>query len=416
MDQQVERDWWRIGWITLGVALAALVGYVVLAFLGTFVTGIFLYYATRPFHDRIQRVVRQPTLATLLTLLALAVPILALIGYTVAITIQELNEFAQQRDLSGLEDAIAPYLDYSSFVRDPAALLGQLGSADQVFGALSSVLGYLGLAVTILLHVFVVLAVAFYLLRDGHRIRRTLDLLTERHEPLERYVDAVDDSLTKVFFGNLLNALITAAIGAVAYSLLNLVAPPNLAIPYPALVGVLAGIASLIPVVGMKIVWIPLTGFLAVWASMAGGGWGFVALVTGVSIVVVDAIPDLLLRPYVSGRSLHVGSVMLAYILGPLLFGWYGIFLGPLLLVVVVHFYRLVLPELLAGDTLQARAAGTTTPSTDSPPDTPADAPAAETVEEATGSEAGDEDVDAESHEKSDPSEDDLPADGQSSD
>ncbi|MHB9286075.1 AI-2E family transporter [Halobacteriales archaeon Cl-PHB] len=359
MDQQVERDWWRVGWIALGVALAALVGYVVLAFVGTFVTGVFLYYATRPFHRRIRRVVRQRTLATLLTLLALAVPIIALVGYTLAITLQELNEFAQQRDLSGLQDRIAPYLDYSSVVQDPATLLNQLGAVDQLFGPLSSALGYLGTALTVLLQVFVVLAVAFYLLRDGHRIRATLDVLIDRHDPLEAYVTAVDDSLTKIFFGNLLNAIFTAVIGAVAYNLLNLVAPPDLAIPYPALLGVLAGVASLIPVVGMKLVWIPLAAILAVRAGMLGTGWGFVALFTGVSVVIVDAIPDLLLRPYVSGRNLHVGSVMVAYILGPLLFGWYGIFLGPLLLVVVVHFYRLVLPGLLAGDAVRPRAAGT---------------------------------------------------------
>jgi predicted PurR-regulated permease PerM len=67
------------------------------------------------------------------------------------------------------------------------------------------------------------------------------------------------------------------------------------------------------------------------------------------SFVVVDTIPDLILRPYVSGRNLHVGLVMFAYIFGPLLFGWYGIFLGPMLLVFVVHFTRLVLPELISG-------------------------------------------------------------------
>ena len=41
---------------------------------------------------------------------------------------------------------------------------------------------------------------------------------------------------------------------------------------------------------------------------------------------------------------------MFAFILGPALFGWYGLFLGPLLLVLIAHFVRLVLPELLAGD------------------------------------------------------------------
>jgi hypothetical protein len=38
---------------------------------------------------------------------------------------------------------------------------------------------------------------------------------------------------------------------------------------------------------------------------------------------------------------------MFAYILGTLLFGWYGLFLGPMVLVFVTHFLRVVVPELL---------------------------------------------------------------------
>ena len=72
--------------------------------------------------------------------------------------------------------------------------------------------------------------------------------------------------------------------------------------------------------------------------------------------MIVDVIPDIVLRPYVSGRNLHMGMVMFAYIFGPLLFGWYGLFLGPMLLVVMVHFARLVLPELLDGERIQPYA------------------------------------------------------------
>jgi hypothetical protein len=65
--------------------------------------------------------------------------------------------------------------------------------------------------------------------------------------------------------------------------------------------------------------------------------------------------PSVRLR--LSGEGgLHVGMVMFAYIFGPLLFGWYGLFLGPIALVVIVHFARLVLPELLDGERIQPYA------------------------------------------------------------
>jgi hypothetical protein len=48
--------------------------------------------------------------------------------------------------------------------------------------------------------------------------------------------------------------------------------------------------------------------------------------------------------------------VMFAYILGPLLFGWYGIFLGPMILVLVMHFARIILPELLTREQVRPAA------------------------------------------------------------
>jgi predicted PurR-regulated permease PerM len=104
----------------------------------------------------------------------------------------------------------------------------------------------------------------------------------------------------------------------------------------------------------MKLVYVPVaTYLLAVSAADGFAGAWFVAVFALVSLVVVDTIPDLVLRPYVSGRNLHVGAVMVAYTLGPLLFGWYGIFLLPVLLVLVVHFVRIVLPELVDGEPIR---------------------------------------------------------------
>jgi predicted PurR-regulated permease PerM len=119
----------------------------------------------------------------------------------------------------------------------------------------------------------------------------------------------------------------------------------------------------------MKIVYVPLVLYLGGRAALEGRGFGFVVTVTVVSIVIVDLIPDLILRPYVSGRGLHTGTVMFAYILGPVLFGWYGLFLGPLILVLVFHFARLVLPELLAGKRLEAGAIDPGAAEGDPPPD-----------------------------------------------
>jgi len=220
-------------------------------------------------------------------------------------------------------------------------------------------------------------AVAFYLLRDGPRLAEWGKEFLDHLGVLDRYFHEVDRSFHRVFYGNILNAIVTGAIGAIVFSLVDIVAPSGLSVPYPALTGLLAGAASLIPIIGMKIVYLPVAGYLAAKAAVGGGEWWFVGLFLAVAFVVVDTVPDLLIRPYVSsggslslglvGRTddadedgdesgLHTGMLMIAYVLGPFLFGWYGLFLAPMLLVLVVHFARFVFPELLAGSDVRPRA------------------------------------------------------------
>ncbi len=343
-------DRFRIGWAAVGLALALVLAWVTVTFLGTVVFGIFLYYATRPAHRRIEPRVGQPTVSALLALIALALPVVLLVAYTAAIALQELSVLAGSVNLGPFASAIDPYLDVSAVVDNPKTALDRIGDPQSVLDILQSTLSYLGLVGSGLLSLFISFSIAFYLLRDADRLAGYGALVTDDRGTLEAYGRAVDESLSSIYFGTILNAFLTGVIAAITYSLLNLMAPPELSIPFPALVGVLAGAGSLIPVVGMKIVYVPLVLYLGGRAILDGTGLQFVAIVAVVSVVIVDLIPDFVLRPFVSGRGLHTGTVMFAFVLGPVLFGWYGLFLGPLLLVLIAHFVRLVLPELLAGD------------------------------------------------------------------
>jgi predicted PurR-regulated permease PerM len=211
------------------------------------------------------------------------------------------------------------------------------------------------------LQLFIALAFAFYLLRDDDRLADwVLDNFED--ETLVTYGRAVDADLQTVFFGNILNALLTGVIGAVVFSGLAAVAPMDVPVPVPILLGLLTGFASLIPIIGMKIVLVPVTLYLAIMAVVSDPQllW-FPVVFFLVTLIVVDMIPDLLIRPYVSGRNLHVGMVMFSYIFGPLVFGWYGLFLGPLLFVLLSHFARVVIPRLTGTDSTQT----TITPSDD---------------------------------------------------
>lgn len=359
-----EVDKGRVAWWGVGLVLAVALVFVAYSFVGTLVFGLFIYYATRPIYRQLRRATDHPNLAAGVSLFALVLPALLLVAYALAIVLQELDKYAKNTKFDPTDYGIDPAV--LANIADPATLLegglsGVISGADlaQIFASLGSAFGTVAVLGIALIHLFVMLALAFYLLRDDHRLARWFyHRFGDEKGVVQSFFRAVDRDFNSIFFGNILNAVLTGTIGVIAYSALNVFAPPGMKIPAPALIGLLAGVASLIPVVGMKLVYVPVAVFLFVQAVLLGapGTLAFVVTFAVVSFVVVDTIPDLVLRPYVSGRSLHVGAVMLAYTLGPLLFGWYGIFLMPMLLVLVVHFARIVLPELLAGTPIEPYA------------------------------------------------------------
>lgn len=353
-------NWRRAGWAAIGVTLGLALLFVLHSFIGTFVFGIFIYYATRPMYQRLERYIYPKSLAAAVSILALALPAILLFAYLAAIGLQQFGSVTQNINLGPFQEVIEPYIDVSNLVRNPQLIsqrvdIQQLSNFDfstlaPVQKLLTEVGKYLGFLGNMLLHLFIMLALAFYLLRDGPRASRwLLERFGDERGLLEEYLRAVDTDFASVFFGNILNAVMTGLIGAISYSALNRMASGG-TIPYPELLGLLTGVASLIPVVGMKLVYVPVTLYLLAQQFTQSGSLVFVGLFFVISFFIVDTLPDFVLRPYVSGRNLHVGTVMFAYIFGPLLFGWYGLFLGPILLVFAYHFARLVLPELLRNE------------------------------------------------------------------
>jgi len=344
-------------WLLAGIVLLSVIGYVLSSFIGLVVVGLFVYYAARPVYRRLVDRIGHPTVAAGLSIIALVLPAFLLVGYALLIVSRELRRLTNVAALGpqqlGIDPETYSRLTDPSFLLSPEArelVTGELsGSILQSVVSLAETATTLGI---ILINLLAIVVCAFYLLRDDDRLVDWVHATFDTRETVfEEFLQAVDRDLSSIFFGNILNAIITGTIAVIAYSVLNVFAPAGAAIPAAALVGLLAGAASLIPIVGMKIIYVPVGLYMAARGVVTTGGeslW-FVVLFGVVSVIVVDSIPDFLLRPYVSGKNVHIGSLMLAYILGPLFFGWYGLFLMPALLVVVVQFAVIVVPLLDLG-------------------------------------------------------------------
>ncbi|WP_135363000.1 AI-2E family transporter [Halosimplex halophilum] len=339
-----------------GAAVVAVIGYLVYQFIEAFTVSVFLYYSTRRFHKGLRRARLTARARAALTLASLVVPLFLLISYTFVILVVEarqfLNDYAVVDILSENLGWFGGVETIPEFTAQGVYRAYQNGQLDVFIEFLRANAPFLtGLISDFFLNLFIVVVVTYYLLVDGARIRRWL-LRFDDDAIVREYLEAVDRELEAVLFGNLLNVIVTSFIAIAVFQGYNAAAPVTVRVPYPTLAGALTGVASLIPVVGMKIVYVPLTGVTAVPVALASDS-SLVVYIVGLlllAVVVVDTIPDLVLRPILSGETTHVGLLMLAYTLGPVVLGFYGFFFAPILLVVGLTFANTALPRLLGAD------------------------------------------------------------------
>ncbi|WP_254535549.1 AI-2E family transporter [Halomarina litorea] len=357
-----RRAWWAA--VVAFVFLLLFVGYV---FVGTLATGLFLYYAVRPVNRRLEGYVSSSGRAAALTMVVVVLPLLALVGYVLAVGIQQVSTL----DPTVLQPYVNPerLSDLSELLQSPRQILQRLREGG-VPSVVSQALGVLGSIGTALIHFFLMVTLVYYLLRDDERIANWFRESVGGESTAHAYVAAVDEDLSSVYFSNILLMTVVAVLSVVGYTLYNALAPSTVGIPLPIVLGVLTGVASIVPIVVGKIVYVPIAVFLFANALRAPESLLVypVAFTVG-AFLLLDLIPLTFVLPYIAGRTLHRGLMLFAYIGGPLLFGWYGIFLGPLLVVAAFHFARYVVSDLLRGEDVHARPTAARDAGSDPVPD-----------------------------------------------
>ena len=338
-----------------GAAVAVVIGYIAYRFVAALTIAVFLYYSTRRYYKFLRRLRLPARIRAIVVLASLALPLVLLVSYALILLVVEAQRFVEE---SAVVDVGAINVAWLEGVGSLPQLSIQgiyeayrVGQLDQFIDfASQNAAAMTELVSGFFLNLFIVIVVTYYLLIDGERIRGWL-LRFDEDALLREYLEAVDDELEAVLFGNLLNVIATALIAIAAFRGYNAMVPTAAQVPYPTLAGALTGIASLVPVVGMKIVYLPLAAIAAVPALIGPQPQPSLLVYVGgflvVAIVVVDTIPDLFLRPMLSGNTTHVGLLMLAYTLGPVVLGFYGLFFAPILLVVGLTFADTALPRLL---------------------------------------------------------------------
>jgi predicted PurR-regulated permease PerM len=344
----------RLAWWAFTLAVVGVFGFVLWAFVGTVVLGVFIYYGTRPLYRRL-RTEFSSSRAADLTLIIVLVPVFALVGYTVLVGLDQLSQLTGTNLESYARFVPGSPEQASTLVENARGVLGPGSVRGQAQEMLSGMISAFTTVTAGLAHLVLAFLLAFTLLREDDRIAAWFrDQFGPEGSAANAYFEAVDEDLHTVFVGNVLTVFAVIVLGVVVYNGLNLLvgtlAPGTIDVPVPTLLALLTGLATLVPLVVGKIVYVPVGLYLTYLAATGPGPLWFPAAFFAACFVLLDLIPVAILRPVIAGRSVHGGLMVFAYIGGTMLFGWYGLFLGPLLVVVSVQLARIVLPPLVHGE------------------------------------------------------------------
>jgi len=338
-------------WTAVGVSLAAYVVYLVLPFVSVLIYGLFIYYISRPVYRRIKARIKNGFFSAFTSIFLIVLPVVVLILYTSIIASTELSEVLVESRIDARGRVTQMVSGASDLAGDiePVDIITLIQDNTNIGQYLFSV-GLL--ALNLVFKLILALIAGFLFLRDEGRFRRWFmrSFLSKDAKVADTFFSDVDNALQHVFSGSILTAGITAMLGAITFTTLNFIAPhPSLQIPYPLLLALLCGLANLIPAVGIKLVWIPLVGYLAFQAAAANvllAELWFMILFLVVVNLIVDSFPEFIIRPYTTGGLVEPGVMLFAYIFGPFVFGLSGLFIGPMIVITSAAFVKNVLPYL----------------------------------------------------------------------
>jgi predicted PurR-regulated permease PerM len=167
---------------------------------------------------------------------------------------------------------------------------------------------------------FIMLYVAFFLLRDGRAGGHAacLGAMAPAHQ--QALIDKFSTVIRATVKGNLLVALLQGALGGLAFWVLGLQGA--------LLWAVVMAVLSLLPAIGAALVWGAGGGFLAAGQRPLAAGLGLVAWGT-----LVIGLVDNLLRPILVGKDTRLPDwvVLMATLGGMAVFGINGFVIGPVI-------------------------------------------------------------------------------------
>lgn len=312
--------------ITMTALGVVLCGLVISPFVPGLVWALSLAIVAFPLHQFVQRYLRIPSLAAGVSVLVVAILLLAptlfvvwQIGAQAADRIDDverlLSSGAFGRALERVPAAARLY-DAVSAGASPAVQAGDVAPA-----AATTAGAWLRALLSALFQTAVALFALFFLFRDRVRVLTVVrSFMPMTESETDYFFDRLRSMTHATIYGTVLVSTVQGVLGGLMFWAVG--------IPAALLWGVAMGLLSLIPSAGAFVIWLPTAAVLA-----AQGEWGKAMLLGAWGALVVSTI-DNLLYPLLVGREvrLHTLPVFLAIVGGLVVFGAAGVVLGPVIL------------------------------------------------------------------------------------
>ena len=236
------------------------------------------------------------------------------------------------------QELITPIQNVSDFIQEKTGYnLLKTENFSTMLGLMPKIGQYLMNGISsFMINIFVLIFILYFMLIGRERMEKYIyDILPFSEENKKEVLHDINLIVTSNAIGIPLLGIIQGGIALVGYYIFG--------VPAPLVFGLLTSIATVIPVVGTGLVWLPLAVYLAIigdWPNAIG------LLCYGLLIVSqVDNLIRLMLQKKMA--DIHPLITIFGVVIGLSLFGFMGIIFGPLLLSMFILCFNIFKKEYL---------------------------------------------------------------------
>lgn len=340
--------WFLFALLLLFAALALII---TLPFLRAIAAAVILSVIFYPLYEKVLRWTgHRPIWASLITTLIIIVLFMIPISLLLLKATNEAISVAQRLGRISAEQGGFGYF-LTTLLERPLQFIGRFVDVSQFhpgeavrsniqrlsLSVLSSGAAILGSIARVLTNFFFMLILVFFMFAEGEKWAHGLaEMMPLSPEQSSRLFRNITDSIIGNVYGMVTVGFIQGLFTGIAVAIVGL--------PSPLLLGIVAFFASILPVIGAAMVWLPAGLYLiftgAIWKGLFVLAWG---------AVVISAI-DNVVRPWVVSGKVELHALVLMFVIlgGVQVFGFLGLFLGPVVASVLAAVFKMLREEVAA--------------------------------------------------------------------